>query len=44
MRPFTVSDRHDFPWQIDELVPGLTAMADDFVAEFLILIVAIANK
>ena len=31
MSPFTVSDRHDFPWLIDEPIPGVAAMVDDVV-------------
>ena len=34
MGPFPVSDGHDLPRLIDELVPGLTAVGDDFVIGF----------
>ena len=29
MGPNTVSDGHDFPWLINEVVPGVAAMVDD---------------
>ncbi len=31
MCPFSVPDRHDFPWLSDELVPSVTAMVDDII-------------
>ena len=31
MSPFSVSDGHDFPWLIEEVVPGVAAMVDDIV-------------
>jgi hypothetical protein len=31
MSPFALSDGHDFPRLIDELVPGFAAQGDDIV-------------
>ena len=31
MSLFSVSDGHDFPWLIEEVVPGVAAMVDDIV-------------
>ncbi len=31
MRPFSVSDRHDFRRLSDKLVPGVAAMIDDII-------------
>ncbi len=33
-RPIAVSDGHDFPWLIDEGVPGVAAVIDDVVEGF----------
>ncbi len=34
MCPFSVSDGHDLPRLVDELVPGLAAEGEDFVIGF----------
>jgi hypothetical protein len=34
IRPITQADGHEFPWPIDELVPGVAAVIDDIVVGF----------
>jgi hypothetical protein len=32
--PFTAGDRHDFPWLVDQRVPGVATVIDDIVKLF----------
>ncbi len=35
MRPLTQADRHDAPWLVSKLVPGVAAVLDDVVVGFI---------